>query len=139
MAFLYYTHILKLKPLSCMLIISGEYLAKKHFETLCLYVFKCWAYFLFYDKNIIGEWRRETRRETSRRSMQRASFFSLMGKQNNIITREILILAMWFIFFDVKLISVMNQPGPTRPGPAMTLFDGLFLKLVKRYELESST
>ena len=56
-----------------------------------------------------------------------------MGKQNNIITLEILILAMrfmeqkvFFFFFDVEPISVMS-----RPGSAMTLFDGLFLKCVR--------
>ena len=55
---------------------------------------------------LISERRRERRREASRRSTQGASCHSHMGKQNNIITREILILAMWFmeqklIFFDV--------------------------------------
>jgi len=42
-----------------------------------------------------------------------------MGKQNNSITREILILAMWFIekkvfFFEVEPITVMNRPGQTQ-------------------------
>ena len=41
---------------------------------------------------IISERRRETRHEASRRSTQRAFFHSHMGKQNNIITRETLIL-----------------------------------------------
>ena len=64
------------------------------------------------------------RREASNRSAQRASCYSHMGKQNKIITREILVLAMWFIkqndffFFDVELVSVMNRPSPNRPEPA---------------------
>ena len=67
-----------------------------------------------------------------------------MGKQKNIITLEILILAMsfmehLFILFHVKPITVMNPPCPKQPGPAMTLFDGLFLKFVKIYELETVT
>ena len=58
-----------------------------------------------------------TERKASRRSTQKASFYSYMGKQNNIITRKILILVMWFIekkknlFLDVESISVVNQPG----------------------------
>ena len=72
---------------------------------------------------IISERRRETRREAWPRSTQRASCYSHMGKQKNIITREIFILAMWFIekkifLFDVEPISVMNQPGSNRPDPA---------------------
>ena len=69
-----------------------------------------------------------------------------MGKQNKITTREILILASSYnkklLFFDVEPISMMNRPEPARPdlarpGPAMTLFDGLFLKYVKTHELET--
>ena len=32
-----------------------------------------------------------------------------------------------------------SQPEPTRHGPVMTLFDGLFLKCIKRYEFETYT
>ena len=75
------------------------------------------------SKGIISERRRETRREASRRSTQRDSFYVHMGKQN-ITTCEILTLAIWFIeqkfifFFDLELISVMKRPGPDRPDPA---------------------
>ena len=69
-----------------------------------------------------------------------------MGKQNNIITREILILAMWFIEqkvitfrFGTDIRDEPAQPEPARPGPAMTLFDGLFLKCVKRYKHKTFT
>ena len=95
---------------------------------------------------VVSERRRETRREASRRSTQRASCHSHMGKQNNIITREILILAMGFIEQKVVIFRCRTdirdepaRPEPARPGPAMTLFDGLFLKSVKRYELETFT
>ena len=73
--------------------------------------------------------------EASRRSTQRASCHSHMGKQNNIITREILILAMWFMEQKVILFrcrtDIRDEParpeparpdtarhGPTRPDPA---------------------
>ena len=87
--------------------------------------------------HIISERRRET---------QRASFYSHVGKQNNIITREILILAMWFR--DQKVIisrcrtDIRDEPvrpDPTLPGPAVRLFEGLFHRCVKRYELETLT
>ena len=90
---------------------------------------------------MVSERRRETRREASRRTTQRASCHSHMGNQNNIITREILILAMWFIEQKVILfrcrIDIRDELA--RPEPAMTVFDGLFLKSVKRYELETFT
>ena len=69
-----------------------------------------------------------------------------MGKQNNIITREILISAMWFI--EQKLIlfrcrtDIRDEPArpePARPDPAMTLFDGLFLKYVESNDFETFT
>ena len=76
-------------------------------------------------KYVISERRTETRRETSRRSTQRASCYSQMGKQNNIITREILFLAMWFIDQKVIIFRCRTnirdepaQPGPARPDPA---------------------
>ena len=84
---------------------------------------------------MVSERRRETRREASRRSTQRASCHSHMGK-HNIITREILILAMWFIEQKVIIFRCRTdiRDDPARPKPAMTLFDGLFLKCVKRYK-----
>ena len=78
---------------------------------------------------------------------QRASCNSHMGKQNNI-TREILMLAMWFMKQKVILFrcrtNICDDPARPEPavqpaGPAMTLSDGLFLKCVKRYELETFT
>ena len=71
----------------------------------------------------MNEWRRETRRKASRRSTQRAFFYSLMEKQNNFITRELLIIATWSI--EQKLIifqcrtDVRDEHGrrePVRPG-----------------------
>ena len=47
--------------------------------------------------SFISERRRETRRVASLRSMQRASCYSHKGGQNNFLTCEILILAMWFM------------------------------------------
>ena len=66
---------------------------------------------------------------------------SHMGKQNNIITREKLILAMWFMKQKVIIFRcrIDIHDEPVRPGPAMTLFDGLFLKSVERYEIETYT
>ena len=67
-----------------------------------------------------------------------ASCYSHMGKQKNIITRTIVILAMWFI--EQKAIIFRCRTNiRDEPAPAMTLFDGLFLKCVKRYELETFT
>ena len=96
---------------------------------------------MFYKKDI-SQRRRETQREALCRSTtQRASCYSQMGKQNNIITREILILAIWFM--EQKTIlswcKTNIRDEPTRPEPGMTLFDGLVLKCVKRYELETFT
>ena len=48
-------------------------------------------------------------------------------------------------FFDVEPArpelarTGPTRPDPARPGQAMTLFDGLFLEYVKRYELENFT
>jgi len=67
---------------------------------------------------IISERRRETRREASRRSTQRASCDSHMGKPDNVITREILILAIWFIEQKVILFRCRTniRDEPARPG-----------------------
>ena len=74
---------------------------------------------------IISERRRETRHEASRRSTQRASCHSHTGKRNNIITREILILAMWCMEQEVILFRCRTdirdepaRPEPARPEPA---------------------
>ena len=68
----------------------------------------------------ISERRREAQREASRRSTQRASCHSHMGKQNNIITREILILAMWFIEQKFILfrcrIDIRNEQDRLEPA-----------------------
>ena len=79
-----------------------------------------------------------------RRETQRASFYSHLGIQTNIITREILILAMWFIELKVILLRCRTdiRDEPARPEPARSghdAFDGLFLKFIKRYELETFT
>ena len=69
---------------------------------------------------LISERRRETPREASRLSTQRAFCHSHMGKENNIITREILILAMWFIEQKVILFRCGTdvRDEPARPSPA---------------------
>ena len=53
---------------------------------------------------------------------------------------------MWFMEEKVILLrgraDIPDEPAwpePARPGSAMTLFDGLFLKCVKRNELETFT
>ena len=83
---------------------------------------------------LISERRRETRREASPPSTQRASCDSHMEKQNNIITREVLILATWFIElrFIIFRCETDISDEPARPEPAMTLFGDLFLKCVER-------
>ena len=65
----------------------------------------------------ISERRQETRREASRRSTQRASCHSHMGKQNDIITREILILDIWFIEQKVIVFRCRTdiRGEPARP------------------------
>ena len=52
-----------------------------------------------------------------REETQSASFYSHMGKQNNIKIREILILAMWFIEQRVILVRCRTniRDEPTRP------------------------
>ena len=71
-------------------------------------------------ENIFRERRRGTRREASRRSTQRASCHSHMGKQKNIITGEILILAMWCMEQKVILFRCRTdiRDEPARPDPA---------------------
>ena len=75
------------------------------------------------------------RREASRLSTQRAFYYSHMGKLNNIITREILILAMWFIEQKVILFlcrtDILDELARPGIGPAMTL------KYVERYDIET--
>ena len=63
-----------------------------------------------------------------------------MGKQNNIVTCEILTLAMWFMEQKVIISRCrtdtrveLAQLEPVRPGH--DAFDGVFLKWIKRYEL----
>ena len=92
--------------------------------------------YTFY-REIISERRRETQRETSLRSTQRASLYSHMGKQNNNITREILILAMWFIeqksiifqcrtdIYDEPARPELARPGPARLDPLRAGHDAL--------------
>ena len=83
-------------------------------------------------KTFISVLRRETRREASPRSTQRASCHSHVGKQNNIITRAILISAMRFIEQKVILfrcrtdnLDELARPDPTRPGPTRPGHDAL--------------
>ena len=79
---------------------------------------------------IISEQRRETRCEASRRSTQRASCYSHRGKPNNSITCEKLILAIWFI--EQKVIisrcGTNIRDEPSRPEPAMMLFDASYIR-----------
>ena len=90
--------------------------------------------------------RAEERDETRTRVDLRGELFcySQRGKQNNILTREKLILAMCFIeqnFIILRCRTDINdqpaQPLPALPGQVMMLFDGLFLICVKRYEIET--
>ena len=87
--------------------------------------FRSFHYVLLYNEKYMYNWqvfirerRRETRRETSLQSTQRASCHSHMGEQNNIITREILILAMWCIEQTVILFRCRTdiRDEPARPG-----------------------
>ena len=80
---------------------------------------------------LISERRKQTRREAKRRSTQRAFFQRHIGKQNNVITRELLILAMLFLEekFNIFRFTCRTdirdersrlepaRPGPTRHGP----------------------
>ena len=74
---------------------------------------------------------------------QRASFCSHMGKHNNIIARELLVLAMWFIEQKVILFrcrtDIRYDPvrlEPVRPGPAMTLLTAYFSNMLKDTSLK---
>ena len=74
---------------------------------------------------MISERRGETRSEVSRRSTQKASFYSHLGKQNNIITREIVNKAKLIILQKVILFRCRTdtgdesaQPESAQPGPA---------------------
>ena len=69
-----------------------------------------------------------------------------MEKQNNIITREMMILALWFMEQKVIIFrcraDIRDEPArpepsrlePTRCVPVITLIDGLFPKCIKIYE-----
>ena len=74
-----------------------------------------------YLNSLISERRRERRCEASRRSTQRASFYSHMGKQNN---RESLILAMSFIQQKVIIFrgSTDIRDEPARPWRSLTAY-----------------
>ena len=83
-----------------------------------------------HSNHFISERRRETRQITSS--------CSHMGKQNNIITREISILAIWFMQQKVNIFwcrtDIRDEPAlpkPARPGPAVTLFDGFFSNMLE--------
>ena len=69
-------------------------------------------------------------REASRRSTQRAYFYSLMGKHNIIINSEILILAMWFteqkIIFLRCRTDIRNETA--RPWRSLTTYFSDMLK-----------
>ena len=62
------------------------------------------------------------------------------------MTREILILDMWFMEKKVIIfrcrIDIRDKPArpePAKPGPVMTLFHGPFPKFVVIYEIETFT
>ena len=105
---------------------------------------------------IISERRREKWREASRRSSQRASFYSHMGKQSNIITYEIFVLTMWFIEQKVILFrcrtDILDEPalpelaraGPTRPWRYLTAYfsdvlKDINLKLLRNVDYDLKT
>ena len=77
----------------------------------------------------------------SRRSTERASFYSHMGEENNNITHEILILVIWFIEQKVIIFPCRNniRDEPAPPGPAMTLFDALYIRSYGSYGLGTTT
>ena len=43
------------------------------------------------------------------------------------------------LFLTLKSTFEVKQFDPARLGPTVTLFDGLFLKCVERYKLETDT
>ena len=43
------------------------------------------------------------------------------------------------LLLSFKYIFELNRPDTARPGPTVTLFDALFLKYVRRYELQTLT
>ena len=102
---------------------------------ICTHTFHIFTYYRWTGasleaslKFIISERRGETRREASRRSTQGSSCYSHMGEQNNNITREILILALWYIeqnFFPFRLRTYIRdepaRPEPARPWRSLTL------------------
>ena len=73
---------------------------------------------------VVGWW------EASRRPTQRASCDSHMGKQNKIITREILILAMWCIEQKVIIFRCRTdiRDEPARPWRYLTAHFSNLLK-----------
>ena len=84
---------------------------------------------------IISERKRETRREASRRSTQRASCYSHMGKQNNIINHEILILAIWFMEQKVIIFwcrtDIHDEPAWPEPARSWRSLTAYFSNLLK--------
>jgi len=81
-----------------------------------------------------GRERRDAKRRVDRR---RELPVSHMGKPNNVITREILILAIWFIEQKVILFRYRTniRDELARPEPAMTLFDTLYIRTYESHGL----
>ena len=90
---------------------------------------------MHYGLAVNSERRGETRRESSIRSTHRASYYSHMGKQNNIIIREILISALWFK--EKKVIKFRCRTN-IRDEPARSGHDAL-LWLISPKWLKSRT
>ena len=77
----------------------------------------------------------------AKRTRKIASFHSHNGLSNNVISRKPLIFSIWSIeqkmFLFDHIIDIRDENG--WPGPAMTLFDELFLNHFKRYKLKIKT
>ena len=75
------------------------------------------------------------------RARKRASFHSDMGLSNNAISRKLLIFSVWSIeqkmFIFEHMIDICDEPAGH--GPAVTLFDALFLSQFERYSFEILT
>ena len=87
-----------------------------------------------------GGERRDTKRRVGRR--RELPFTVIWENKTASISFEILISAMCFmeqknIFFRFRtdISDELARSELARPGPVMTLFDGLFLKCVTRFEL----